>query len=72
MARKYIQRVNTLYATEQFNEIYKIRTLRLHKLSGSRAEQFSIALDRRWRLILTYVEEEGKIRIEEVTHHYGD
>ena len=71
IARKYIQRVNIIQSVEQFDDLYKLRALRLHRLSGSRAAQFSIVLDRRWRLILTYVEEENKIRIEEVTHHYG-
>jgi plasmid maintenance system killer protein len=46
--------------------------LRLHHLSGQRSGQFSIVLDRRWRLILTLLEEENRIIIEEVTNHYGD
>ncbi|MCH7746436.1 MAG: type II toxin-antitoxin system RelE/ParE family toxin [Chloroflexi bacterium] len=72
VARKYIQRVNTLYAIQQFNDLYKIRSLRLHKLSGQMAGQFSIHLDSRWRLMLTYLEEENKVLVEEVTNHYGD
>ena len=31
-----------------------------------------MALDRRWRLIFTYIEPENTVRIEEVTNHYGD
>ena len=72
VARKYIQRVDILSATQQFNDLYKIRSLRLHKLSGQRAGQFSISLDNRWRLVFTYLEEENKILVEEVTNHYGD
>lgn len=72
VARKYIERINILYATHQFNDLYKIRALRLHRLSGRRAGQFSISLDNRWRLILTYLEEENKVLVEEVTNHYGD
>ena len=29
-------------------------------------------LDRRWRLVFTYMETENTVRIEEVTNHYGD
>ena len=72
VARKYIQRVDILNATHQFNDLYKIQSLRLHKLSGQRAGQFSIHLDIRWRLVFTYLEEENKILVEEVTNHYGD
>ena len=72
VARKYIQRVSTLYAIQQFNDLYRIRSLRLHKLSGQMAGHFSIHLDIRWRLVFTYLEEENKIIVEEVTNHYGD
>lgn len=72
VARKYIQRINALYAVEGFQELYSIRAIRLHKLSGDREGQYAIALDRRWRLIVTHLEAEGKIRVEEVTQHYGD
>ena len=31
-----------------------------------------MALDRRWRLIFIYIQDEDTVRIEEVTNHYGD
>ena len=31
-----------------------------------------MTLDRRWRLVFTYMEAENTVRIEEVTNHYGD
>ena len=31
-----------------------------------------MTLDRRWRLVFTYMETENTVRIEEVTDHYGD
>lgn len=31
-----------------------------------------MALDRRWRLLFTYIEAENAVRIEGVTNHYGD
>jgi len=72
VARKYIQRVDILYAVKNLEELYQIRSLKFHKLTGEREGQYAIVLDHRWRLIVTYVEAESKIRIEEVTHHYGD
>jgi len=61
-----------LREAENISVLYGIRSLRLHRLSGRRRRQFSISLDRRWRIILSYVESENKVRIEEVTNHYGD
>lgn len=72
MARRYAERVGTLRETEHFQLLYSIRRLRLHRLSGRRSDQFSIILDRRWRLIITYLESEETIVVEEVTNHYGD
>ncbi len=72
VARKYIERINLLYAVNTVEELYKIRSLRFHRLSGEREGEYAITLDRRWRLIVTHVEAEGKIRVEEVTQHYGD
>ena len=72
VARRYVERVETLRETEQFHLLYPIRRLRLHRLSGRRSGQFSIVLDRRWRLIITYLESEETIVIEEVTNHYDD
>ena len=71
MARRYTERINTLREI-QFHLLYSMPWLRLHHLSGQRSGQFSIVLDRRWRLILTLLEEENRIIIEEVTNHYGD
>ena len=72
IARRYIQRIDVLMEAEKFNILYGIRSLRMHRLSGQRRGQFAISLDRRWRIILSYVESENKVRIEEVTNHYGD
>ena len=72
VARRYIQRIDVLREAENISILYGIRSLRLHRLSGRRRGRFSISLDRRWRIILSYVESENKVRIEEVTNHYGD
>ena len=57
---------------DEFQMLYTLRSIRLHRLSGQMAGQFSIALNRRWRLILSYVKNESKVIVEEVTNHYGD
>ena len=72
IARRYINRIETLRLIERFDDLYPIRSLRLHRLSGQRTGQFAIVLDRRWRLIITYSREDNAIRIEEVTNHCGD
>ena len=72
VARKYIQRVNLILDTQDFNGLRRIRSFRLHPLSGQRTGQFAIDLNRNWRVVLTYDEDEESIRILEVTNHYGD
>ena len=72
VARKYIQRIGIFYAVRRFEELFQIRSLGIHRLSGERGGQYAITLDRRWRLIVTYIEAESRIRVEEVTRHYGD
>ncbi len=72
MARKYIQRVVQIQQVSRFNDLYMMRSLRLHRLAGSRAGQFAIDLNNRWRMILTYDEEAEVVRILEVTNHYDD
>ena len=71
VGRKYIMRVNVLYAAKQFSELYSIRALRLHELKGERKGQYAITVHDRWRLLLTRVADDT-VRVEEVTKHYGD
>jgi len=71
VGRKYILRVNVLYAVKQFSELYSIRALRLHELKGERKGQYAITVHDRWRLLLTRVTDDT-VRVEEVTQHYGD
>ena len=72
VARKYIQRVSWILDTHDFNDLHRVRSFRLHPLSGMRIGQYAIDLNRRWRLILTYDENEDSVRIIEVTSHYED
>ena len=72
IARVYIRRVDLLSEIDEFHLLYTIRSIGLHRLSGQRSGQFAITLNRRWRLILSYIENENKVIVEEVTNHYGD
>ena len=69
--RKYVGRIELLYATERLEDLYDARSLRLHPLRGNRAGQFAITIHDRWRLI---VEKEAvnEVRVVEVSRHYGD
>jgi plasmid maintenance system killer protein len=72
VGRKYIQRVNLLLAARDLSDLQVPRSLHLHPLHGIHEGKLAINLDERWRLIFTYDKEEGTVRIEEVTNHYGD
>lgn len=72
VTRKYIQRINLMLDTQDFNYPRRMRSLRLYPLSGQRTGQFAIYLNRNWRVILTYDEDEESIHILEVTNHYDD
>jgi proteic killer suppression protein len=71
VGRKYIMRVNVLYAAKEFSDLYSVRALRLHELKGQRKGQYAITVHDRWRLLLRRVADDT-VRVEEVTKHYGD
>ena len=72
VARKYIQRVNYILAADDFSDLRKIRSLRLHKLSGNRSDQYAVSLNARWRVALKYDPANKSVTILEVNNHYGD
>jgi len=71
VARKYISRINALYAARAFSDLFLIKAFRLHKLKGGRQGQYAITVLDRWRLVLVRLQEDV-VRVEEVTKHYGD
>ena len=71
VAGKYVQRIEILYATKQFEELFSIKSLRIHPLKGERVGQYSMILHGRSRLILGK-ESDSAVRVKEVTIHYGD
>ena len=69
---RYVTRINELRRIKDFNEVYNIRSMRLHPLTGDMAGKFSIYLSGGWRLIVTKRDTERSVIIEEVSNHYGD
>lgn len=72
VARKYILRINLLYSVRNLEELYTVRALRLHPLKGPHVGQYAMTIHGAWRLIVSHTEGGSKIRVEEVTKHYGD
>lgn len=72
VARKYIGRVDALFAANDFEVIKQVRALRAHPLEGRYEGQWALDLTGRWRLIVTPAEGGKSVTIEEVTNHYGD
>ena len=72
VGRRYITRINELYAVKDFQEAYNIHSMRLHPLKGSKRGELSIHLTAKWRLIVTKGDTEEQVIIREVSNHYAD
>ena len=72
VGRKYVTRIKQLYAVKDFQEAYKIQSLRLHPLKGSNRGELSIYLTGNWRLIVAKGDTEAHVLIKEVSNHYDD
>ena len=72
VGRKYITRINELYAVRDFQEAYKLRSMRLHPLKGSKRGELSIYLTGKWRLIVMKGDTEEDVIVKEVSNHYDD
>ncbi len=71
IARKYVQRVAVLRATDKFSQLYGHRALRLHSLKSNRSGQYAITLTGNYRLILERISED-KVRILDVEDYHDD
>ena len=72
VGRKYVTRINELYAVEDLQEVYDIRSMRLHPLKGSKRGELAIYLTGKWRLIVAKGKTEQCITIREVSNPYDD
>jgi proteic killer suppression protein len=73
VARKYVQRINIIKQTKDYDELSNLPGLKCHPLKGDREGQYAISLTGFYRLIFTLVGESLEIlQIEEVSKHYDD
>ncbi len=69
--KQYQAKVRILTVIEKLIDLYKIRSLNFESLSGNRKGQFSIRLNKQFRLIIIEVEDELiEIEIIEISKHY--
>jgi plasmid maintenance system killer protein len=71
VAGKYIQRVEAIYAAQNFDEIKRLQAFKAHQLKGQRMGQWALALTRRWRVIVIPSDDGETVTVKEVTKHYG-
>lgn len=71
VGRRYIARIQALYAANKFEDLETLNALGLHELKGAQKGQYAVTLNRRWRLLITPKGQDG-VRVQEVVNHYGD
>lgn len=73
VAERYHKCLDVLGQIQDLSELHGFRSLRFHALTGDRKGQFALSLGRRWRLIISVVENSVRvITVEKVTKHYED
>ncbi|GMU41885.1 MAG: hypothetical protein AMXMBFR23_27510 [Chloroflexota bacterium] len=70
VGRRYVQRIDALHAADRVQDLYEIRALDFHRLTGDRDGQFALRLTGQMRLILT-VEHDRLVIVEEVVDYHG-
>lgn len=69
--KNYQAKVRILTLVDNLKDLYPIRSLNFEALSGNRKGNFSIRLNKQFRLILTKTENELiEIEIIEISKHY--
>ena len=81
IGNKLTQRIGELYAATSLLDIKNIPSARLHKLKGTRADEYAVDLVGPYRLVFLPILKEGGdinelesiniVRIEEVTDYHG-
>ena len=72
VARRYVTRINQLYAMKDLEEANNIKSLRLHPINGAKKGQMAIFLTEEWRLILKEGDTEEWVTIMGVSKNHGD
>ena len=70
VGRKYVMRIEQIYAVQTFDDLHRIRALRLHPLKGSRSGEYAADIDSTWGLILVPTADQRVVVVKEVTNHY--
>jgi toxin HigB-1 len=69
--KQYQAKVKILTVIENLKDLYPFRSLNFEALSGSRKGQFSIRLNKQFRLIFIELEDEWiELEIIEISKHY--
>jgi proteic killer suppression protein len=73
IARKYVERLNILYAVESGVVLSTLPQLHFHPLAGARTGQYALNLDEFWRLVISFDDSsQRQACVEEVSKHYDD
>ena len=64
--------MNELYAVKDLQAAYRMQSMRLHPLKGSRKGELAIYLTGKWRLIVAKGDTEEHVIVQEVSNHYDD
>ena len=68
--QRYVDRVETLEIAERVEDLFGMRPLNFHRLTGDRSGQYALRLTGQMRLIVT-IEDETTLIIEEVVDYHG-
>lgn len=71
VVKQYQKKVTILLSITELSEIYKFRALNFEALKGSRKEQYSIRLNKQYRLLFK-INKNGELEIIiiEISKHY--
>ncbi|MEZ5337919.1 MAG: type II toxin-antitoxin system RelE/ParE family toxin [bacterium] len=74
VADRYIQRIQIIQQTVNFEELRRLPALRVHELKGDLRGIWSMTIHEKWRLLFELIQADGQelIRITEVSNHYDD
>ena len=72
VARRYVERIDNIYSSTTFDDLYQHKSWRFHQLHGRYAGMFALTLAGRYRLIVGQGTGENQVVIYEVTNHYDD
>lgn len=70
VGRRFVMRIEQIYAVQSFEDLYGLQALRLHPLKGTRSGEYAVDLDATWRLIVVPTVDKKGLLVKEVSNHY--